>query len=304
VPKRQFATPIALDRAGKACQFFGNFEAKIDGSIKIDDQLALTTQTDPEIDAHLPQELQRIPLLRVVYEGQLGGPGVHKIYAFSRALRLTSAAPVLAAGTLFLEDGTFHFHPRDNREWSWGPTKQAITLEDCQAAARIFAETLRIAELEMDAYNRLTNAHRFFDNAYEQSNADMAIVGFTTALEGMLLNSEQELSFRFCLRIAQFLGSTPKQMQEIFAIAKDLYTCRSKIVHGAPVRKDSELAATYVVDQVAPSAGRLAQDVLRKVYELGLSRVFESGERVDRLFTELLFADDHESVIRSHASDS
>jgi hypothetical protein len=304
MPQRKLVTHIALDRAGRAYQFFQNFEKNSEILLKIDDQLALTTKADAEIDAHLPQDLREVPLLRIVYTGQLGGPGVNKLFAFSRALRLTSSAPVLSAGTLFLEDGTFHFHPAENREWSWGPSKEQISPKDCEAAARILADTLRISELEMDVYNRLTNAHRFFDNAYGQSNADMAIVGFTTALEGLFLNSEQELSFRFCLRIAQFLGTTPEEMQKIFARAKELYTCRSKIVHGAAVRKDSELAAIYVVDDVAPFAGRLARNVLLKIYEHGLTRIFESGERVDRLFNELLFAEDRSSVIGSHGSHS
>ncbi len=83
-----------------------------------------------------------------------------------------------------------------------------------------------------------------------------------------------------------------------------MYACRSKIVHGAAVRKDGELAAIYVVDQVAPSAERLAHEVLLKIHEHGLTRVFESGERVDKLFNELLFAEDPGTVISSHASHS
>jgi hypothetical protein len=68
------------------------------------------------------------------------------------------------------------------------------------------------------------------------------------------------------------------------------------------VEKDSELAAIYMVDEVAPSAERLARGVLLKIYDDGLAEVFESGERVEKLFNQLLFAENPASVIRSHAS--
>jgi hypothetical protein len=302
MPQRKLATPIFLDRTGKAYLFFKNFEANTRFSLTVDDQLTVTTDADPKIDSRLPEDLQNIPLLRIVYVGQLGGTGVNKLFAFSRALRLVSTAPVFSAGTLFVEEGDYSFNGADGREWSWGARKEQISPNECEAAAKIYIDVLRISELETEVYNRLANAHRFLDNAYDQSNADMAIVGFTTALEGLLLNSEQELSFRFCLRIAQLLGANAEAKQALFARAKELYVCRSKIVHGAAIRKDSELAAIYVVDEVAPSAQRLACRVLLKIYENRLAEVFESSERVDKLFSQLLFAEDSASVILLHAS--
>jgi hypothetical protein len=301
MPQRKLTTSISMDRKGKAYLFLKSFEADARFSLPVDDQLTVTTEGDPAIDSQLPQGLQRVPLLRMVYTGQLGGPGVDKLFAFLRALRLTSSAAVFSSGTLFVEDEVHSFHAADSREWSWGASKEQIAPAECEAAAKIYSYVRRISERETEVYNRLTNAHRFFDTAYDQSNADMAIVGFTTALEGLLLNSEQELSFRFCLRLAQFLGGTTDEKRAIFERAKELYVCRSKIVHGTAIRKDSELAAIYVVDEVAPTAERLARDALLKIYEHGLAEVFESGDRVDKLFSELLFAEDSASIIRSHA---
>lgn len=302
MPRKMRASSVSLEREGKAYLFFTNFEDNTDFSLAVDEELTVRAGFDAEVNPYLPQEMQGISLLRIIYSGQLGGPGVDKLFAFSRALRLTSDAPVFSVGTLFVEHGGYYFHAEESRGWSWGGAREQITSDDCDAAVRIYTDVLRISKLEMEAFNRLTNAHRFFDNAYDQLNADMAIVGFTTALEGLLLNSEQELSFRFCLRIAQFLGTTVEEKQSLFSRAKELYVCRSKIVHGAAIRKDSELAAIYVVDGVAPMAEGLTRSILLKVYELKLVEVFESGERIDKLFTQLLFATDSNSVISQHAS--
>lgn len=54
---------------------------------------------------------------------------------------------------------------------------------------------------------------------------------------------------------------------------------------------------------IAPSAQRLAREVLLKIYEAGLSEVFDSGERMDKLFNQLLFMEDSASVIHAHSAN-
>jgi len=265
----------------------------------------LTVSNEGPLDfdgSGLPERLRSRQLLRVTYSGELGGSGSQEAFSFARALRLVSRAPVFSAGTVFVEDGKVDFYPYEGRGWSWAALEGLLTQTDCRAALAILPDVIRVSEREAEYYNRLTNAHRFFDNAYAEENADMAIISFTTSLEGLLLHGEQELSFRFCLRLAQLLGRTEGERRKLFARAKRLYVCRSKIVHGAAIHKDPELAAVHVVDDIAPDAARLAQTALRAVYEGGLTHVFEQGERVDRLFSELLFAEQPEAVLNSHVT--
>lgn len=292
------AMALVFDRAGKGCQVFDNFEKNTEMVLQVDDQITVTTKPDPDIALHLPPELQDVPLLQVVYTGQLGGPGVYGMFAFSRALRLASEAPVIPACTFLVEGESPTIQSGEQRGWSWGVTRERISTADCEAALRIYPEVRRIFESEMQVYNRLSNAHRFFDNAYDQGNADMAIVGFVTVLEGLLLTTDKEISRRLSLRLAQFLGRDLMEKKDRFRKAKEIYKCRSNIVHGGAVIKngDAERAAICVVDYIAPMTARFARAVLLKIYEEGLTDVFESRARVNKLFNEPAFRLDSESI--------
>jgi len=97
--------------------------------------------------------------------------------------------------------------------------------------------------------------------------------------------------------VAQFLGKNNSERRDLYGQMREVYKIRSKVVHGAHVRKDAEEAAIYLVEGIVPMAERLARMSLLKVLESGLERLFKNGDSVEQLFDELLFADSIEEVL-------
>lgn len=73
---------------------------------------------------------------------------------------------------------------------------------------------------------------RFLDAGYRASVEDR-VVDATIAIESVLLRGERGAqSYRFALRAALLLGTSPDDAREKFNLAKSLYALRSSIVHG------------------------------------------------------------------------
>ena len=197
MPRRTISQPIIIERNGTSAYFFNNFPHVETFSLQVADDLLVTNSREHAAAFGSINAGEVGTSLFVIFTGRLDGTDVHRAYNFVRALRLVSPAPVFPAGSIFIEDDLQKTTFEEERGWSWGSATESITREDCLRAATIFPDVERVSNLEVEVFNRLSNAHRFFDNAYEQQNADMAIVGFTTALEGLLLDSDAELNFRF-----------------------------------------------------------------------------------------------------------
>lgn len=71
-----------------------------------------------------------------------------------------------------------------------------------------------------------------FSQALENENRLDQIVDFITCLESLYSSKEQQLSFRFAMRVAIVLGQTPHQKLLLQEFILQIYDLRSKIVHG------------------------------------------------------------------------
>jgi hypothetical protein len=78
--------------------------------------------------------------------------------------------------------------------------------------------------------------------------------------------------------------------ERYFHEAKEIYSVRSKVVHGDKIRDNEEQAAIYLVEAIVPMAERFARAALRKILSMGLANTFNNSERVDKLFDRLLFS--------------
>lgn len=106
--------------------------------------------------------------------------------------------------------------------------------------------------------------HSFTQGVAQTSPAE-SIVDFVTCLEGLLLSGiAQELSFRFSLNGALLLATAVEERHEVRTQLKQLYECRSKIVHGGGLPKNLD------VHLVARSARELAAKALRHVLQNGV----------------------------------
>ena len=80
-------------------------------------------------------------------------------------------------------------------------------------------------------YTFLGRSIRRFSNAIEDSPEE-SIVDFVISLESLYTSSELELSYKFSLRVAVLLGTSPRKMVGLQRMMHDIYNMRSKIVHG------------------------------------------------------------------------
>ncbi len=185
----------------------------------------------------------------------------------------------------------------DSRSICWGHYNHMIDEQGLQAAADLLPGILN-ADTD-EKYHRVGNALRFYDNGYFSTNADFALVAFTTCLEGLFSTTEQELSFRLSLRVAHFLGETIAERRKLFTETREIYKYRSKLVHGAPIAKDSEQAAIYLVEGIVPTVERIARRSLRRIFERRLEELFKTGSKVDLLFDEMLFSGSPDDALRA-----
>lgn len=76
-------------------------------------------------------------------------------------------------------------------------------------------------------------ALRRFDLASGRPTNEDSLIDLWITLEALLLSDgTAELRYRASLRLARLCGDSPQARQEIFALAKESYDARSKIVHG------------------------------------------------------------------------
>ncbi|HEV8523386.1 MAG TPA: hypothetical protein VGQ71_02715 [Terriglobales bacterium] len=177
----------------------------------------------------------------------------------------------------------------------WGHPRNRLTVADIAEASALWPAINKVQHT--GRYHRVGNALLFYTNGYNSDNPDLALVAFTTCLEGLFSTMEQEISFRLALRLAHFLGESNETRRQRYDQCREVYKVRSKIVHGAAVNQDSEEAAKYLVEVIVPTAEELARTALRRIFGLELETFFDSKTKVESLFEELLFSDSLPSAL-------
>ncbi len=71
-----------------------------------------------------------------------------------------------------------------------------------------------------------------FSQAIEDENNLDKIIDFIICLESLYSSKEQQLSFRFAMRVASVLGQASRQKIKIQEFILQIYNLRSKIIHG------------------------------------------------------------------------
>ena len=71
-----------------------------------------------------------------------------------------------------------------------------------------------------------------FSKAKENEEESEQLVDFITCLESLYSSKEQQLSYRFAIRVAMVLGQTPEDKNMLQEFILQTYDLRSKVVHG------------------------------------------------------------------------
>jgi len=140
-----------------------------------------------------------------------------------------------------------------------------------------------------ERFNRFSNAIRLHQAGMTTHDCDLALLGFIGSLESLFSTSPQELSFRLSLAISKFLGDDPDSQKAFFKNAKELYTTRSKLAHGAKIDDSEEQAAIEIVEYWVPKAESINRTCLKRILEDDLVDVFLSEGRLNQFLEDLLF---------------
>lgn len=154
-----------------------------------------------------------------------------------------------ALGGRALGLGLFLLHPRYHLARS--EVSQLRRLYDGLSAVG------RVAEL----------AFRRFDLAFGRDLPEDRLVDFWVALESLFAKQgeAQELTYKFAMRIAHFVGTSPEERVALFGRLQDAYSVRSKVVHGTRSRR----ATREVI--------REAEETTESALRAALSRVAVGG---------------------------
>jgi Apea-like HEPN len=129
---------------------------------------------------------------------------------------------------------------------------------------RMSGQLRRVLDIALD---RLNLARR------RRSPSDQAIDG-GICLEALLSNDNQELTYKLQLRAALLLGTALPERQEIRKAVRDLYSLRSKVVHGRARQPEDTLPDA----QIASRGLEICTRAVRAVVQLNAPPDFPTWE--------------------------
>ena len=145
-------------------------------------------------------------------------------------------------------------------------------------------------------YTFLGRSIRRFSNAIEDSPED-SIVDFVISLESLYTSNEDELSYKFSLRVATLLGSNPREMIGLQHMMHDIYHMRSKIVHGDEISTQFKLEKKSLeMKQVVEILEHVSRNSI--MIFLKLLKEYESRDIIHRNIEAAIF----DSEVRSNIS--
>lgn len=173
--------------------------------------------------------------------------------------------------------GTFIFERYPSSPVRWGHTADTLPIPALVAMGRFAPLVNRVNR--GNTSNPFANAFRLYTAALTMEPSDVALVSFVSALEGLYTTSGDNISYRFALAIATFLEQSKEARRSLFNQAKQIYTVRSKTVHGVSISRDVERTAISLAESYTPLAEDLCRRSLRRILELGLLEFVKSDRQ-------------------------
>jgi hypothetical protein len=222
------------------------------------------------------------------------------LYAFEHAIHFFSGGSVNEGAYIVTRSGFEHHDRYPRGHWS-GASKPTITVDTLKFATRTLLDFEGL--LLRETFDRVSNAVRLYDAARDTKQPDFALLGFVGCLESLFSVATQELNFRLCLAIAKFSHDTPSEQQSHFSQLKKLYATRSKIAHGDKLVADEERAAIQLVDHWVPTAAEICRQVILRLFDASVVKMFNSRKQHERLLELMLFYPNLQTALSRLQSD-
>lgn len=190
---------------------------------------------------------------------------------------------------------------RDSQVWQVKPTfelrREPRTLPTDEYALdsrklltdfKLFHSKLYGVNLTKGKYTFLGRSIRRFSNAIENRSTEERIVDFVISLESLYSSNEQELAYKFSLRVAAILGSNSREKIKLQQMMHKIYNMRSKIVHGDKIlnqiKFDGKSLETHMAVEVLE---RISRNSIMIFFEL--LEHYEKKEDIHRDIEDAIF---------------
>jgi hypothetical protein len=204
----------------------------------------------------------------------MGGEGMFNLAAAVHVLEIWSGTCIEPQSRVSYDGHTtFRWQERDFGA-PWGHYDDVLR---SQALDAVVTYGPRVAKLgRTDTFNPLSNALRLYYAGLRLLPSDVALVTFISALEAIFTTSERQVSAKFRRGVGGLLGSDLTSRQACHDHARDLYTWRSKVVHGNQLDEDGERTAIMLSEDLTPAAEGLCRRTFRKIFEERLDTFLET----------------------------
>jgi len=163
------------------------------------------------------------------------------------------------------------------------PVRPTISESD---SVKMIEQAKKDFKIFSDAEESLKLAIRYFHRAAETERLEDKIILCFICLDALYIETQTELGYRLCQRVALMLGLSQNERHEVFQKMGELYRKRGSIVHGGLTSlSDKEIHALMVYVQRSIHAflelkalGKNKKDVLAL-----LNLAWESGRSIDEL---------------------
>ena len=123
-----------------------------------------------------------------------------------------------------------------------------------------------------------------------RSDEDIAlkIASYCAAFETLMSTSQSELSHQLSERIACLLTTEPNERVSVYRQVKEAYGVRSKVVHGATIKRSGMASLTNISDNCDSIARSL---LVRILSDENLSKIFEGpDDQLDNFMLRTIFS--------------
>lgn len=174
----------------------------------------------------------------------------------------------------FRSGGNWHFHPPGN-------VKEAEQSE-INEAKRVFGILIN---LDSSTLKKLQIAIDRWIKSKTHKDPEDKIIDLVIAFEALYLPDAGESTFKFAVRASWYLGKDREDRTKLFEVFKELYKCRSKVVHGGELKESVTIEVEPLpIGKFITRAQGLCRDSIEKIMKhCSTERKFPKNDYWDSL---------------------
>lgn len=165
-----------------------------------------------------------------------------------------------------------------------------ITYKQCKLNANdldVFSSISKMVHTIFENRKALRRSLYYLNSALHLQHWESGFVMFTITLESLFTTDSNEITHKIAERIAWFLESKAEKRREVFNQMKEIYQIRSKIVHGADIRKMSSERSRKLLADLEYLTRKIMKKILQD--QSLIDSFSDKQKNREKFLTSLLF---------------